>query len=293
VIVGPVKDVKQLAGDRGICRKSLIHITLQILMKKTSQEIGSRMVVPIVPPPRKKHLPLSTGWLGIAIVLQLSARALAGGDYVDVKEEGNGVKAALALREHYSWLTQGLRIQMRISQRLDRGAPFGEQLPDVILTDTVVSDCWGRPAPLAECLSLDEEALIQVAGDIHAEDCANLLLNRITFRQPAGLLSARRREYRQNCPAFDSLVRLGERSCQEGIKRIALEPDSLTRVFIVGLLQTCMGDSETRSRLGVIAAETLDKDQCTRLAAAIAQVDDGPVPKNLRQYHNERWGGIK
>jgi hypothetical protein len=62
---------------------------------------------------------------------------------------------------------------------------------------------------------------------------------------------------------------------------------------MLGLLQTCLGDAEARTRLNRLASQVSDDVQRLRVEAAIAQLDDGPCPKELRTYHKEKFGGAR
>lgn len=119
-------------------------------------------------------------------------------------------------------------------------------------------------------ISYAEEVWIRLAGDIRAEECANLLLNRIADDREKVPVNAR-----SMVPSdftLAALCQIGPPACREALKRIPLESDKRRREKMVRLLQVVLGNSRARSGLMRLQETVGDDVQIERIAFAISQI---------------------
>jgi hypothetical protein len=215
-----------------------------------------------------------------------NSRKVFGADEQDVTAR---TQIAKRIEEDYARLVSGLRYQLRQLQRLNE-QPFAPH-PDVVLSGTVVLGNWGERITLSTQLSAEEDAIIRTAGTIRADSCAHLLLNRITCQNRVLINAASMVRCRQHSPAFEALCEIGSPGCNAALTRLPQESDELTRVFIVGLLQTCLGDAKANAALKSILSRTTDAIERQRIEEGIAQIEEGPCPDSLRRYYHARKAG--
>ena len=166
-----------------------------------------------------------------------------------------------------------------------QGIPDGyDHSSDVRLTGASVSGLL-REFDSPERISVVEEDLILLAGEIRAAEFSNLLLNRIACVKANVPINAR--AMLPSNPALAALCQIGEPSCREALKRIPLESDQRRRKNMVRLMQMHLGDTRSRSQLVGLQRNLTDAAQCERIASAIAQIDSDAWPPSPRESNRD------
>ncbi len=176
----------------------------------------------------------------------------------------------LRLRESLDGMKRRVASELRRSQGLF-----------VVGTDIVIG---GKPiggmAPGGQTfrfppqMSREEEEWIVLAGELRAENCVELLLNRISDH---GHLHIVRRPVYQGYPAYYHLCKIGLPACQPALNRILLESDDMSIHLLTGVLQRCLGNSEARSRLVALKDKCETDEMRERVQKAIERCEAEPV----------------
>ncbi len=181
--------------------------------------------------------------------------------------------------------SSAMRMKDRVASRL-RSLQGVEMGAEMILGGERPSD--GVSLTYSDRMSPEEEAWIVAAGELRATNCVDLLLNRISDVGNVPLVSHVVRHYPEARPAFYWLCHIGLPACPQAVRRIPLESDALSRVYLVGLLQTVAGSAQARSLLVSLETTCVDEEERQRILEAIQQCDDGPCPPSLQRYHRDR-----
>ncbi|HQX50692.1 MAG TPA: hypothetical protein PLR25_12340 [Planctomycetaceae bacterium] len=160
---------------------------------------------------------------------------------------------------------------------------------DIVLSGERPGD--GSKLTYADRMTKEEEAWIVAAGKLRADNCVNLMLNRISDGGNA-LMRSRAIDYPEGRPAFFWLREIGSPAFIPALHRIPQESDGLTRVYLVGLLQAIKGNAETRAVIVELEKNCADEEQRTRVAEAIQQCDDAPEARALYAYYQAKSGKV-
>lgn len=130
-------------------------------------------------------------------------------------------------------------------------------------------------------ISLEEEEWMLLASELHAENCVELLLNRILDSPQE--LHVSMKPWRQGPPAFYFLCKIGKPACRAALNRIPLESDVKIRRRLTLLLQNCLGNTLTKVCLQQRkeACDTAEKQQ--RVQVALEQCEEIPLPRGVAE----------
>lgn len=139
-------------------------------------------------------------------------------------------------------------------------------------------------------LSFEEERLMVMAGLIRAEECIQLLLNRITFSQlfdsqtgaPLSALSSGLGQHQdQVLIAYHSLIEIGVASARAARDRVAYEDNAYTRLMMTNLMREIMGDPTTQKWLEHLRSRLDDAVRIQYIDELLERIKSGRSNANI------------
>lgn len=189
--------------------------------------------------------------------------AVLAADSGEPEPKSDPLDEVLRLREALDNMKTHVALHLRSSQGLTGS--------DIVLGGKETGDqTFHFPSPM----SREEEEWIVLAGELRAEECVELLLNRISDPGHVHLLG--RTPY-QGFPAYYYLCKIGLPACQPALNRVPLESDVRIRELLTGVLQRCLGNSEARSRLVALKENCTTEEMRERVQKAIERCDSEPI----------------
>lgn len=199
-----------------------------------------------------------------------------------------GDRKADSLREARRLMSAFNDIKTQVNRRLREFQGLTDSYPDIVISvneggKESISQSPPRMSRkhLPPRVSREEEEWMLLAGELHAENCIELLLNRISNSCENLHLSLK--PYGQGPPAFYVLCKMGLPACDAALRRIPLEPDGSIRMMLTRLLQRRLGNAKAKFSLLTLNEACDTEEERVRVRDAIEHCEAIQLPHPMER----------